>query len=293
MNLVSLFLNNPVKVSVGVLLTVLFGTVALLRMPMQLTPEVQRPVITIQTRWPGASPQEIEREIVQEQEEQLQSVEGVIKMTSESSDSVGKITLEFTVATEMNEALLKVNSRLQQVPQYPIDADQPVITASNSADRPIAWFILSQRNPSDAQFSAAVAANPELRDDLEHVRQTKNPGLQMLRLSRLAKDHPSIMDLLPPKIDVPTMRRFTEDVVEARFERVSGVATSNVLGGREDEMQIIIDPRKLAARNLTVQSVKRSAGETSILRRATSGKGSADTLCGPLGDSETSNKSKA
>jgi hydrophobic/amphiphilic exporter-1 (mainly G- bacteria), HAE1 family len=256
MNLVSLFLNNPVKVSVGVLLTVLFGTVALLRMPMQLTPEVQRPVITIQTRWPGASPQEIEREIVQEQEEQLQSVEGVIKMTSESSDSVGKIILEFTVATEMNEALLKVNSRLQQVPQYPIDADQPVITASNSADRPIAWFILSQRNPSDAQFSASVAANPELRDDLEHVRQTKNPGLQMLRLSRLAKNHPSIMDLLPPKIDVPTMRRFTEDVVEARFERVSGVATSNVLGGREDEMQIIIDPRKLAARNLTVQNIR-------------------------------------
>ncbi len=256
MNIVTLFLNNPVKVSVGVLLTVLFGSVALFRMPMQLTPEVQSPVLTIQTRWPGASPQEVEREIVQEQEEQLQSVQGIIKMTSESSDSSGRITLEFAVGTEMNEALLTVNSRLQQVPQYPIDADEPVITVSNSSDRAIAWFILSQRNPPDEKLRQTVAANPDLHDQLERIRQTTNPGLQMHRLRRLAKDQPAIMDLLPPQIDVPTMRRFTEDEIEARFERVSGVANSNVMGGREDEMQIIVDPRKLAARGLTVQNMR-------------------------------------
>ena len=75
MNLITAIVHNPVKVTVGVLLTVLFGLVALTRMPMQLTPEVQRPTITVETRWPGASPQEVEREIVLEQEEQLKSVE--------------------------------------------------------------------------------------------------------------------------------------------------------------------------------------------------------------------------
>jgi HAE1 family hydrophobic/amphiphilic exporter-1 len=58
--------RNPVKVSVGVLIVALFGLIALLRMPMQLTPEVQIPTISIHTVWPGASPKEIEREIIQE-----------------------------------------------------------------------------------------------------------------------------------------------------------------------------------------------------------------------------------
>ncbi|MCA9240948.1 MAG: efflux RND transporter permease subunit, partial [Planctomycetales bacterium] len=61
-------IRNPVKVSVGVLLVVLFGMVALTRMPMQLTPEVETPTLTIRTRWPGASPQEVEQEIIIEQE---------------------------------------------------------------------------------------------------------------------------------------------------------------------------------------------------------------------------------
>ena len=68
--------ENPVKVAVGALLLVLFGLIAVMRMPMQLIPEVQTPTITVETRWPGASPQEVEREITQEQEEQLQERRG-------------------------------------------------------------------------------------------------------------------------------------------------------------------------------------------------------------------------
>ena len=132
MQLIESIIHNPVKVTVGILLVVLFGLVALDRMPMQLTPEVQRPTISVETNWPGASPQEVEREVVLEQEEQLKSVEGVVKLSSESSDSKGTITLEFQVGTNMDEALLKVNSRLQQVPEYPEDADQPVISTSNA-----------------------------------------------------------------------------------------------------------------------------------------------------------------
>ena len=132
MNLIESFINNPVKVTVGVLLVALFGVVALERMPMQLTPEVQTPTITVETRWPGASPQEIEREITLEQEEQLKSVEGLKKMSSESSDSLSRVSLEFLVGTDMDEALLKVNSRLQQVREYPEDADHCLLYTSPS-----------------------------------------------------------------------------------------------------------------------------------------------------------------
>jgi HAE1 family hydrophobic/amphiphilic exporter-1 len=134
MQLIESFVRNPVKVTVGVILISLFGIIALRLMPVQLTPEVQIPTLTIETLWPGASPQEIEREIVLEQEEQLQSVEGLRKLSSESMDSVGRITLEFAIGTDMQEALMLVNTRLQQVREYPENADEPVIATSNSSD---------------------------------------------------------------------------------------------------------------------------------------------------------------
>ncbi|MFO0261295.1 MAG: efflux RND transporter permease subunit, partial [Planctomycetota bacterium] len=63
------FIENPVKVCCGVILLVLFGLLAIFQMPIQLSPDVERPQVTIETVWPGASPQEIEKEIVKEQED--------------------------------------------------------------------------------------------------------------------------------------------------------------------------------------------------------------------------------
>lgn len=258
MTLIRAIVQNPVKVAVGVLLTALFGAIALLRMPMQLTPEVHRPTISVQTRWPGASPQEVEREIIIEQEEQLKSVEGLIKLSSESTDSQGTVTLEFHVGTDMDEALLKVNSRLQQVPEYPEDADQPVISTSNASDRPIAWFILSTRRPTDEKIVALQKERPDLSEQLERVRRSHNVGLAMLRLRLLGEEHEIVNERLLPHrhINVTELRRFAEDEIEARFERVPGVSQSNVLGGLQDEMQIIVDPQRLAARQLTIDDLR-------------------------------------
>ncbi|HAA50311.1 MAG TPA: AcrB/AcrD/AcrF family protein [Planctomycetaceae bacterium] len=257
MNLIESFINNPVKVTVGVLLVALFGVVALERMPMQLTPEVQTPTITVETRWPGASPQEIEREITLEQEEQLKSVEGLKKMSSESSDSLSRVSLEFLVGTDMDEALLKVNSRLQQVREYPEDADQPVISTANSDDRPIAWFILSARRPSDKQLAEFQTRHPKLATKIQKIRESHSVGLGLYRLRALALDHPEIQEVLPPDTDVTRLRRFAENEIESRFERVSGISQANVLGGLEEELQVIVDAEKLAARQITIADVLR------------------------------------
>ncbi|HBN78646.1 MAG TPA: AcrB/AcrD/AcrF family protein, partial [Planctomycetaceae bacterium] len=189
MSLIEAIIKNPIKVIVGILMMALFGFVAFMRMPMQLTPEVNRPTITVETSWPGASPQEIEREIVVEQEEYLKSVQGIIKLKSESADSKGTITLEFQVGTNMDEALLKVNSRLQQVPDYPEDADQPVISTANSSDSPIAWFILSARAPAAEQFDVFIQKYPKYREEIEKARSSHNVGLTMLRLRQMATVH--------------------------------------------------------------------------------------------------------
>jgi HAE1 family hydrophobic/amphiphilic exporter-1 len=257
MHPIEAFIRNPVKVSVGVLLLALFGIIGLLRMPMQLTPEVNIPTITVETRWPGASPQEVEREIVQEQEEQLKAVEGVTKMSSESQDSRGTITLEFRVGIDMEEALLKVNSRLQQVPEYPEDSDEPVIRTSSSSDRAIAWFILSQRMPEADAIRQFQRDHPETAADLDTALAAHSPALTESRLRRAAKKHLIIRDeLLPPDIEIATLRKFAEDAIETQFERIDGVSNSNVFGGRDPELQVIVDPQRLAARQLTIGNVR-------------------------------------
>ena len=84
MDLIKFSIDNPVKLTVGVILSLLFGVIAYLATPVQLTPDVAEPEISITTLWPGASAEEVEREIIEQQEEQLKSVEGMDEFKSES-----------------------------------------------------------------------------------------------------------------------------------------------------------------------------------------------------------------
>ena len=68
----------------------------------------------------------------------------------------------------------------------------------------------------------------------------------MFRLRELATKHPEVDEILPKDQDLTTLRRFCEDFIETRFERVKGVSNSNVVGGREEEMQVIVEPELLA-----------------------------------------------
>ena len=256
MNLIRASVANPVKVAVGVLLVTLFGLLALASMPIQLTPEVQIPTISVETRWNGASPQEIEREIVQPLEEQLRSVEGLVKLSSDSSDSLGVIGMEFAIGTNMDQALVKANARVQQVRDWPIDADRPVIRTASTTDRPIAWLILGQAPPSPEAIAKAKATHPELAVDLDRVASARSPDLALYRLRRLVAAHPRLADLAPADIDVEAMRRMAEDDIETRLERVDGVSSADLVGGRADELQVIVDPQQLAARALTIEDLR-------------------------------------
>lgn len=259
MSLIKAFVENPVKVSVVVILIIMFGEIARRAMPMQLTPEVEVPELSIETVWPGASPEEIESEIIQPQEEQLQSVEGLYKMTSESSDSRGRITLEFTPDADMREALLMANTRLQQVREYPENVDKPVITTSSGGQRFIAWFILSQRPVERERLEAFARKHPELMDQgLEQILRTKDIGLLMYRMRKMAEAHPEMREIMPEPVDITTQRRFARNFIEARFENVDGVSDSMVMGGKEEEIQVIVDPEKLAARQLTINNVRQA-----------------------------------
>ena len=165
-------IRYPVTTAVGVILLLLFGLIGLFRLPVQLTPNVEQPEVTITTAWPGASPHEVEREIIEEQEEQLKSLEGLTKMESSSSDNRGRITLTFQVGTDIDTALLRVSNRLEQVPSYPEDADKPVIRSVNVEGSAIAWFILQPTEENGFQGDIATLynfADDEIKPEFERV----------------------------------------------------------------------------------------------------------------------------
>ncbi|MCB9848174.1 MAG: efflux RND transporter permease subunit [Phycisphaeraceae bacterium] len=148
MNLIKLSIKDPVTVAVGVILVLLAGVLAIQRVPIQLTPNVEDTVISVSTFWEGASPEEIEQEIVDKQEEKLQGISNLKAMTSQSQQGIGTIRLEFQVGTDKDVALREVSDKLREVPDYPENADEPVVEDSDPQNRDyIAWIILSTDDP--------------------------------------------------------------------------------------------------------------------------------------------------
>ena len=141
MPLTRLGLSNPVAVAVGCILLVIFGLLSLSRLPIQMTPDITRPSISISTGWRAAAPEEIESEIVEPQEEQLRDVPGLQRMTSEASQGRGSITLEFDVGADLNRALIEVINRLNQVSNYPADVNEPTVrVGTDRFGDTMAWF---------------------------------------------------------------------------------------------------------------------------------------------------------
>ena len=205
MNLIRLSIERPMAVVAMVLMILLFGYVALQRIPIQMAPDVRQPVIIVTTSWRGAAPAEVEREILIPQEDELKGLEGVNRMLSEASHGEGKITLEFPPGVNFDRMLLLVANRLDRVTGYPEEADEPTLGTSGTEDNAIAWFVFTRVADNDRNMTA--------------------------------------------------YGDFLRDVVQERLERVPGIGGINIFGETEREMQIVIDPRRLARYGMTVGEV--------------------------------------
>jgi HAE1 family hydrophobic/amphiphilic exporter-1 len=170
MDIVRFAIEKPVTIIVGVILVVLFGLIGLWSMPYQLSPSVTEPEITITTIWPGATPYEIEREIIEEQEKVLKGIPGLVRMESSSFNNQGTVTLRFRVGTVVDGALLRVSNKINEVPSYPENVEKPIINATGAATSPVIWMILKtdDDNPNSISTYKTYFEN-EIRQHLERV----------------------------------------------------------------------------------------------------------------------------
>ncbi|MGM0556578.1 MAG: efflux RND transporter permease subunit [Myxococcota bacterium] len=168
-DLLSRAISRPVSVVAVVMLVLFFGALSVFELPIQLTPDITRPTISVSTTWPGASPVEVEAEILEEQEEVLRSVQGLTRMESTARQSNGEITLEFEVGTELDTALVRVSNQLSQVPSYPQNVDQPVVSTANAAGPPLAVIIIRSEHPSVSPRPYRTWVEEEITPQLERI----------------------------------------------------------------------------------------------------------------------------
>ncbi len=198
----------------GILTTVatsilcVLGIVAATKIPVQMIPDLEVRTISIRTNWPGATPQDIEKEIIIEQEEHLRNVPSLSRMISTTSFGSARIQLEFPFGIDINDVLIDVGNALNRVPSYPDNVREPRIFTTSFSDN----------------------------------------AFMFLRVMPLPGN--------PRNINMVPLQEYVKDNVASRLETISGVSEVRVYGGAERQIQIQINPQRLAERQLTVARVR-------------------------------------
>jgi multidrug efflux pump subunit AcrB len=195
-------------VAVVSLLLAVLGVLAVMRIPVQMIPDLEVRTITVQTSWAGATPQDMEKDILLAQEEVLRALPGLRRMSATAGTGSASIALEFPFDVDLTETLIRVNNALSRVSSYPENVSQPRIVAASFSSNAFMFFSVQP-----------LPGNPR-------------------------------------QLELTLMRDFIEDNVRPRMESVPGVSEVTVGGGAERQVQLWLDPERLAAVGLTVADVR-------------------------------------
>ncbi len=199
---------RPTLVTVTALIICVLGIVAALRIPVQMIPDLDVRAISVRTSWPGATPQDVEQEILIEQEEYLRNLPNLSRITANAYGGAAEIELEFPLGTDITQMLIRVNNALSQVPSYPENVDEPRIYASSFSSNAFMFFSI-----------APLPGNPR-------------------------------------QLDMSLAQDFVEDTVKPRLAGVPGISEVPIFGGAERQVQILVDPARLAQRGLTLLDLR-------------------------------------
>lgn len=145
MRLIDNAVKNPASVAVVVALVLVFGALALFRLPLQLFPDIDRPQMSVQAFWRAASPVEVEAELMEPMETVLQGIPGLQEMDGNANAGGAFINLTFAIGTDMQAALVDVLGRLNRLPPLPPDADPPIVQMQGQdANQTLSWFFVQK-----------------------------------------------------------------------------------------------------------------------------------------------------
>jgi len=143
MTLSDLSVRRPVLALVMSLVIIAFGAIAFTTLPLRELPDVDRPIVSINTSYPGASAQVVENQITRIIEDQLSGIDGIDTISAISRDGRSSVNIEFQLSRDIEDAANDVRNAVDRARgQLPVDIDDPVIRKADADADPIIWFSL-------------------------------------------------------------------------------------------------------------------------------------------------------
>ena len=195
-------IKRPVLTTMLTLAWVVLGTIGLMRLGTDLFPEVKFPFVTVMVPYPGAAPEDVERQVVKPVEDAVVAANGVDQIHAWARENVGIVAVQFKLNVDFDTATSEIRDKVGAIRhQLPDGAEEPVITKADIGAAPILVYAASAPRPSEE------------------------------------------------------VRKITEDYVKPALEQIPGVAKVDIIGGREREIHVDLDPVKLESFGLSPAAV--------------------------------------
>ncbi len=231
MKIIDVSTRRPVTIAMFTLAVVLFGVVSLLRLKINLLPDLSYPTLTVRTEYPGAAPAEVENLISKPIEETLGVVKNVGRVSSISRSGQSDVVLEFAWGTDMDYAGLDVREKLDAL-ELPLDVRRPAVLRFDPSLDPIMRFGL-YRAPGavgggDAGFDEeALKALRRLGEEEIKKELETAAGVAAVKVSGGLEEEIQVL------IDQARMARLQLPIEE--IARRLGAENVNLSGGRLEE----------------------------------------------------------
>jgi hydrophobe/amphiphile efflux-1 (HAE1) family protein len=187
-------INNPVFATMVMVALCVLGLFAYMRVGVEQLPDVAPPVAFVDVRYPGASPEAVEREISKVVEESLNSIAGVKRIMSRSFEGRSQTSVEFTLNADMNRAMQDVRDRIAAIQaQFPEDAKAPTVARfDNENSQPTVVMALLSKTRSSRELS-------QLADQVVSKRMQRVEGVARVDISGMTTREVRI-DLDPARL---------------------------------------------------------------------------------------------
>ena len=173
--------HNPAAVAAAAAIVMLFGVLALLRLPIQLLPDTRQPELFVNASWREAAPAELEEALIEPIEEAMRGLPGLVEMRSEANRGRGGVRLTFEVGTDMTRVMLDVVSRLNTLPPLPPDADEPQVFGGDNWQTENAASLLVRPVEGHSVPDIAVSYQ-QLMEEVVEPRLARVPGVSRVNL---------------------------------------------------------------------------------------------------------------
>ena len=250
-SLVSAFLRHPNAANLLMVLMIIFGLFTLGRINTQFFPTIERNTVTVAITWEGASPEDVEANILTVVEPELRFINGVDEMDSYAREGSGSVILTFEEDYDMREALADVEEAARTLSNLPDDAEDAKVTVSNFFDR-----VASISIAGDVSEATIRRWAKRIRDDLT------SRGIDRVTFTgmRSAEMHVAISDY-----DLRRLSLSIDDVSQAIAQASRDLPSGNLDGAVERQLRTVaadIDVRSLG--EIEIRSLP--TGEKILLR---------------------------